>query len=104
MYLRRVRADVLLPWNLRLPLRSDGRSGDVRDDCLFRSVADTRAGDGQLSFGVASGPSYRREDARARCRSGPAEYTQSLRAAAARLCTKARTGSPGISQPARTRA
>ncbi len=53
LHLHRVRADVLPRGRRALPVRADGRSGDVRDDLLVHPVAHSGADDGELSAEAA---------------------------------------------------
>ena len=48
VHLHRVRADVLPRRRRALPVRADGRGGDVRDDLLVHPVAHPGADDGEL--------------------------------------------------------
>ena len=53
LHLHRVRADVLPRGRRALPVRADGRGGDVRHDLLVHPVAHAGADDGELSAEAA---------------------------------------------------
>ena len=60
VHLHRVRADVLPARRPALPVRADGRSGDVRHDLVVHPVADAGADHGDVSVAAASASRRRR--------------------------------------------
>ena len=61
LHLHRVRADVLPARRRALPVRADGRSGDVRDDLVVHPVAHAGADDGEIPAAAACASCGRRE-------------------------------------------
>ncbi len=87
LHLHRVRADVLPGGRRALPVRADGRSGDVRDDLLVHPVAHAGADDGELSaaaaYAITTSTASRRRRAIRWCASSAASKRASSVSAAA---------------------
>ena len=98
VHLHRLRADVLPRRRRPLPVRADGRSGDVRDDLFVHSVAHARADDGELSAEAAR-PNEAGHSAQARSRNPLVLFQQGFEAGFERLRAgyrdRARTGACG---------
>ena len=88
VHLHRVRADVLPAGRGALPVRADGRSGDVGDGLLVHPVAHAGADDGELSAAQA-----RAAHRHARPRRSAAAVAQSAGALPARLRSAASSAS-----------
>ena len=97
LHLHRLRADVLPRGRRPLPVRADGRGGDVRDGLLVHPVAHPGADDGELPAEAARRPRAWREAADAQSAGPvPARLRGALRALPGRL---PRPAGHGAGQP-----